>query len=152
MESLLELQNPWWKTGILEKRLFDRVMMPDLIAGLSGKKILALVGSRQVGKTSLLYLLIQHLLAQGTAASNILYFNLDDIGLRQFFSSPEDFLKILKNGSQSKYIFIDEAQRLENPGLFLKTLFDLDLNIRLIVSGSSQLELRAKLKEFLVGR
>ena len=41
---------------------------------------------------------------------------------------------------------------MENPGLFLKEIYDLQLNIKIIYSGSSQLEIKSKLKEHLVGR
>jgi hypothetical protein len=33
------------------------------------------------------------------------------------------------------YVFIDEVQRLENPGLFLKYIYDLKRNLKLIVTG-----------------
>lgn len=36
--------------------------------------------------------------------------------------------------------------------MFLKNIYDLDAGIKLIVSGSSSLELRAKIKEYLTGR
>ncbi|MBT3220484.1 MAG: ATP-binding protein, partial [Proteobacteria bacterium] len=50
------------------------------------------------------------------------------------------------------YVLIDEVQRLENPGLFLKGLYDLGLPIKLLVSGSSSLEMRSKVRESLSGR
>ena len=40
-------------------------------------------------------------------------------------------------------IFLDEVQRLDNPGLFLKSIVDLKLPIKLMASGSSQLEIRS---------
>ena len=52
----------------------------------------------------------------------------------------------------SPIIFIDEVQRLESPGLLLKTIADLNLNIKLIASGSSQLEIKSKVQEHLTGR
>ncbi|MBI4994021.1 ATP-binding protein [Candidatus Peregrinibacteria bacterium] len=149
--SILERQNPWWKTGKLSYHLFPRSIEKELIKNLENNKILALLGSRQVGKTSLLYLLIQHLL-KTVKSTDIYYFNLDDLGVRRMLESPNDFLNYIGTENGKKYIFLDEAQRLQNPGLFLKTIFDLKLDIKLIVSGSSQLELRSKLKEFLVGR
>ncbi|MBI2634056.1 ATP-binding protein [Candidatus Peregrinibacteria bacterium] len=149
--TILERQNPWWKTGKIPESLFPRSIEKELIKNLENNKIMALLGSRQVGKTSLLYLLIQHLL-KTVKADDIFYFNLDDISIRQLLESPNEFLNYIGADNGKKYIFIDEAQRLPNPGLFLKTIFDIKLDIKLIVSGSSQLELRSKLKEFLVGR
>ncbi len=148
---VLEAQNPWWKTGKFKRLIFPRKITEEILKNLKNKKILALVGSRQVGKTSILYLIIQHLLKK-TSPQNILYFNLDDLSIQTFFQTPEYFLQSFPLRKKQTYIFIDEIQRLPSPGLFLKTLHDLNLNIKFIVSGSSQLELRSKLKEFLVGR
>ncbi len=50
------------------------------------------------------------------------------------------------------YILIDEIQRLDEPGLFLKAVYDLDFPIRLVVTGSSAFGLRAKVRQSLVGR
>lgn len=151
IETILKKQNPWWGRKNFKPNIFFRNILPELINNLLNDKILALVGSRQVGKTSLLYLLIEHLL-KTVKSTDIFYFNLDDFEVRSLFSSANTFLQYIQTGDSTKYIFIDEVQRLDNPGLFLKSIHDLKLNLKIIVSGSSQLELRAKLKEFLVGR
>lgn len=151
LKTILEKQNPWWRDGTLKLSIFPRKITNELIKNLSNEKILALVGSRQVGKTFILYLLIKHLF-KTVSPLDILYFNLEDFEIRELFSSPSIFLEAIQVKKSRKYIFIDEIQRLPTPGLFLKTLYDLHLNIKIIVSGSSQLEVKAKLKEFLVGR
>lgn len=151
LETILKKQNPWWKNKSFQFNIFSRNVLSELIKNLSNDKILALVGSRQVGKTSLLYLLIEHLL-KIVKSTNIFYFNLDDFEVRSLFSSGNTFLQYIQADNEIKYVFIDEVQRLENPGIFLKSIHDLNLNLKIIVSGSSHLELRAKLKEFLVGR
>lgn len=151
IEAILRKQNPWWENKTFDFGVFTRNVLPELIKNITNDKILALVGSRQVGKTSLLYLLIEYLL-KTVKSTNIFYFNLDDFEVRSLFSSADTFLQYIQDGNEIKYIFIDEVQRLDNPGIFLKSIHDLKLNLKIIVSGSSQLELRAKLKEFLVGR
>lgn len=151
LSTILKEQNPWWETGKLPLKLFPRAIEKELVKNLSPEKILCLIGSRQVGKTSLMYFLIRFLL-KTVKRTDILYFNLDDILIQELFSSPSRFLEYVKPGKPRKFIFIDEVQRLKNPGLFLKTLIDLKLPIKIVVSGSSQLEMRSKLKEFLVGR
>ncbi len=55
-------------------------------------------------------------------------------------------------GERRAYVFIDEIQRKENAGLFLKGLYDSRLPYKFIVSGSGSLELKEKIKESLVGR
>lgn len=151
LEIILKKQNPWWQQLNFKFNVFPRSIFSELIKNLSSDKILALVGSRQVGKTSLLYLLIEHLL-KTVKPTDIFYFNLDDFEVRSLFASANTFLQYIQAGDSTKYVFIDEVQRLDNPGLFLKSIHDLKLNLKIIVSGSSQLELKAKLKEFLVGR
>ena len=150
-KDVLLRQNPWWENGKLNKIMFSRFILPALIENLKNPKIVALVGSRQVGKSSLMYLMIEHLLVN-IKPTSIFYFNLDDLTMQDLFRDAQSFLSYLGNVNERKYIFIDEIQRLPNPGLFLKTIYDLGLDIKIIVSGSSQLELRSKLKEFLVGR
>jgi len=49
-------------------------------------------------------------------------------------------------------LYIDEVQGIESPGLLLKAIIDLGLPIKYIATGSSQLELRSKVQEFLTGR
>ncbi len=152
LSTILAQQNPWWETGKLKIKLFPRAIENELLKNISDSKILGLIGSRQVGKTSLMLFLIHHLLKK-VPPKDILYFNLDDILIHELFSTPSRFLEYLRpEGYSKKYIFIDEVQRLKNPGLFLKTIVDLRLPLKIIVSGSSQLEMRSKLKEFLVGR
>lgn len=150
-KNVLKRLNPWWGTGEIDRKIFPRFILPDLIRNLENPKIIALVGSRQVGKSSLMYLMIEHLLVK-VKPTNILYFNLDDLAIWELFADTQSFLDFLGDVKERKYVFIDEIQRLPNPGLFLKAIYDLNLDIKIVVSGSSQLELRSKLKEFLVGR
>ena len=55
-------------------------------------------------------------------------------------------------GQRYGYVFIDEIQRKDDAGLFLKGLFDLNLPYKFIISGSGSLELKQKIHESLVGR
>ena len=72
---------------------------------------------------------------------------------RTLSSLDNDYIiKLAAKNKKKKIIFIDEIQRLENPGLFLKYIYDLNIPIKLIVSGSSALEIKAKISEALTGR
>jgi predicted AAA+ superfamily ATPase len=46
-------------------------------------------------------------------------------------------------------VFIDEIKYMDNPTSFLKSIYDEYENIKFIVSGSSTLEIRKKLKDSL---
>jgi hypothetical protein len=152
IQEIFQLQNPWRYQKKYSFKLKLRNILPILIDNLPHKKILGLIGSRQVGKSSLLFLLIQYLLEQSTPKEHIFYFNLDDLKLQELFNNLPDFINFVGADDIQKYILIDEIQRLNNPGLFLKELYDLNKNIKIIYSGSSQLEIKSKLKEHLVGR
>lgn len=158
-QSIFALQNPWQQDGTpFDPSLYKRKQLPELLAGLSNDKILALIGSRQVGKTSLMRLMIANLIqAQNINPKQISYFNLDDLAMRGLFETTTNILDFLgftetRANTTKQYLFIDEVERLENPGLTLKAIQDLGLPLKIIVSGSAQLEIKAKLKENLVGR
>lgn len=135
-KEIFELQNPWRSELAVLPDLKDRTILKLILSNLSNKKILGIIGSRQVGKSSLLYLIIEHLIRENVSANHICYFNLDDLKLHELFDSIPDFVHFLQAGSDRKYVLIDEIQRLDNPGLFLKELYDLSLNIKIIYSGS----------------
>ena len=115
------------------------------------KEISMLLGPRQAGKTTLMNLLRENLQAQGKGTASL---NLDVESDRQHFESQESLLRkiALELGSQGGYVFIDEIQRKEDAGLFLKGLYDMNLPYKFIVSGSGSLELKEKIHESLAGR
>lgn len=152
INEIFLLQNTWRENPNYSFKLKKREIFNTIIDNMENELILGLVGSRQVGKSSLLYLLIENLLRSGVSSENIFYFNLDDFHLHSLFYSISDFIQFIGDENEKKYIFIDEIQRLDSPGLFLKEIFDLKRNIKIIYSGSSQLEVKAKTKEHLVGR
>lgn len=83
-----------------------------------------------------------------------LFFNLDISSDFRYFDTQDDLLKKIKQevGLGKAYIFIDEIQRIENAGLFLKGLYDRSLPYKWIVTGSGSLKLKEKIAESLVGR
>ena len=83
-----------------------------------------------------------------------LFLNLDFNADRPFFDSQEKLLQRItyEMGQEKGYVFIDEIQRKEDAGLFLKGLYDRKLPYKFIVSGSGSLELKEKIHESLPGR
>ncbi len=153
IKKIFELQNRWRHTTDFFQDFKKRTILQTLLQNLENNKILGLIGSRQVGKSSLLYLLISHLLQAEILAERIFYFNLDALKLHELFTNLPDFIHFIGGEeAEQKYIFLDEVQRLQTPGLFLKELYDLRLPLKIFYSGSSQLEIKSKLKEHLVGR
>jgi predicted AAA+ superfamily ATPase len=107
-------------------------------------KVLIVLGPRQVGKTTLL----EELCSQ---EGDFLFLNGDDIVTQQTLENiGETKLKQLIGNHQT--VFIDEAQRIHNIGLLLKIIHDRIKNVRVVVSGSSALELSSTVNEPLTGR
>jgi len=110
-----------------------------------------IIGPRQAGKTTLMNFLREHLDRQG---EDTLFLNLDTEMDSQYFLSQQHLIDKIKLEFEDKrgYVFIDEIQRKENAGIFLKGIYDLNLPYKFIVSGSGSLELKEKIHESLVGR
>lgn len=109
------------------------------------KKVILLLGPRQVGKTTLVKSLAEKL------SPNFLYLNGDEISVKNSLENPSlQFLKAYLG--QSKIIVIDEAQRITDIGLTLKLIVDNFSGVQLIVTGSSALELSNTINEPLTGR
>ena len=128
-----------------------RKILDELRKHLNKKEITFIIGPRQSGKTTIMKILEKELKAQG---SPTLFFNLDIEQDKEYFSSQLSLLKKieLEIGRKRGFIFIDEIQRKENAGIFLKGLYDMNLPHKFIVSGSGSTELKEKLHESLLGR
>lgn len=118
---------------------------------LKSKEITLLIGPRQAGKTTTM-LFIKNKLKK--AGKKVIYLNIDRDDHRIYFNSQSDLVNYLKLyfGKKTGYVFIDEIQRIENAGLFLKGIYDRNLPYKFIVSGSGSLELKEKIHESLAGR
>ncbi len=128
-----------------------RRLLSVLTAHLDQPEITVLVGPRQSGKTTILKRLESELRAGGRKT---LWLNLDfEDDFRHVASQGALLQKIqLELGSGGGVVFIDEIQRRENAGLFLKGLYDQGLPWKFVVSGSGSIELKEKISESLVGR
>ena len=133
------------------ENFIKRTIFEDLKSHLKQKEISLIVGPRQAGKTTLMLLLKEYLERKG---QKIIFFNLDIEADRQFFTSQAKLLRKiqLEIGKGKGYVFIDEIQRKENAGIFLKGLYDMNPPYKFIVSGSGSLELKEGVHESLVGR
>lgn len=131
--------------------MLKRKLLTDLKAHLDRKEISLIVGPRQAGKTTLMSMLRKELQRRGFKT---LFLSLDFESDQPFFQSQKNLLqKIrLELGEGPGYVFIDEIQRKENAGLFLKGIFDMNLPYKFIVSGSGSMELKEKIHESLLGR
>lgn len=131
--------------------MIKRAIFDDLKQHLSEKEITFIVGPRQAGKTTLMLFLKDFLEKNG---EKTLFLNLDIERDKVHFSSQDNLIRKieLEVGRDKAYIFIDEIQRKENAGVFLKGIYDMNLPYKFIVSGSGSVELKGQIQESLVGR
>ena len=120
------------------------------------KRAVVLIGARQVGKTSIMRLLMERLLKE-MSANRVFYFDLEDINILDIVNrGVDEFLSFIKaKGADFRercFVFLDEIQYIENPTNFLKLIIDHHSEIKLIVSGSSSFAIKSKFKDSLAGR
>ncbi len=122
--------------------------LQNIIDSKFGKgKVIILIGPRQVGKTTLL----KTMLSKAASSNSVQYWNCDEGEVRSMLSnnSSAHFKSLVGN---SKFIVIDEAQRIKDIGLTLKILHDNFPDVQFAVTGSSSLDLSNTINEPLTGR
>jgi hypothetical protein len=106
------------------------------------KEILILLGSRQVGKTTLLQRLFP----------SAVYWLVDNDPIRKALESYDIHTYQTLPIQAGTPVVIDEIHRLSDPGRAAKILYDQMPGIQLILTGSSSLHIKHKTSESLAGR
>jgi len=153
--EILTLLNPWWKESTVSKNLakeFKRQVFDNIKRLINYRQIVLLSGLRRVGKTTLLYQIIEHLI-NNTDPKRIVFFSFD--------KKVEEIIQILDhyqevtgiNWKKEKiYVFFDELTKLEDWANKLKIIYDSFPNLKLFVSSSSSLILEEDAIKNLGGR
>ena len=141
---------------VLHEPILKRTVIDDINKYIYSDDIIVLHGARQVGKTSILYYLINQLTEQGHTTHFIdledsRFVRILDSGVKEFMRHLQEE-GIMPAAQKKVFVFIDEIQYLENPSSFLKLVADHYKNIKLIISGSSSFAIKTKFKDSLVGR
>lgn len=157
--SIIE-RNPWWASGSVPEELTGinrREYIGKITERLKDQKLLAILGIRRSGKSTLIYQSIKYLLDNGTDPKNIFYINADD------FEKPgranlEEALDFCQQNNMVSlkdikiYVFIDEIQNIRGWQQLLKKYYDLKYASKFIVSGSSSSLIYKNSSESLAGR
>jgi predicted AAA+ superfamily ATPase len=109
-------------------------------------KSLVIYGPRQVGKTTIVNDLL------GEYQLKTLFLNGDQRGSWWDSLTSRELPKISLLVAGYDVVFVDEAQRIPEIGLSLKILIDNFPKLKVIVTGSSSLDLASKISEPLTGR
>jgi hypothetical protein len=113
---------------------------------LDGNKVVLVLGARQVGKTTL----VEHVVNKARLLT--LNFDIETDKLRFMAASrlaPQDALTSL---GQPEILILDEAQRFPEASRIVKGWHDARLPVRIVMLGSSSLELLTHTTESLTGR
>lgn len=159
MEQILLEDNKHW----LDSTIYDDFAPRDILSKakefLKTKEVLAIIGARRVGKSTLARLLIKGLLEDGIKSSNIFFINLEKPAFLPFRNNPsylekiyEEYQKIAAPDQSEKiYFFIDEIQIFENWQVFIKSRYE-NSNIKFIITGSNSSLLTENYATVLTGR
>ncbi|MBI5036762.1 ATP-binding protein [Candidatus Micrarchaeota archaeon] len=158
MKALLVEQNPWWSDKLAihrDKHVVEfeqqKVRFEPPLLDLTKGGVYVLRGPRQVGKTTLLKLMIKSLLEAGGAnPQQVAYANLES---GTGFGDLAEYVDFSANQGR-RYLFVDEATA--EPGWAAKVKYLVDSGKMtpddvLVVTGSSSLDLK-KGAERLPGR
>ncbi len=106
------------------------------------RQVLILLGSRQVGKTTL----VKKIFKKAD------YFLVDNDPIKKILETYDiNAYKTLIN-PEAKEIIIDEIHLLDNPGRAIKIIYDQVEKIKMIITGSSSFHIKNKTGESLAGR
>lgn len=154
MDELLYQYNPWWEEEYNLTNVIERNKCVQFLKGnIENKHIIFLTGLRRVGKTTLMKLVIRHLIESQVDPRNILYVSVDDYLLKgkSLFDILDEYKKIHKISFDEKiYVFFDEITYIDDYHQQLKNLYD-KYDIKLFATSSSSSLLRDK-KAHLTGR
>jgi uncharacterized protein len=156
MEKELYRYNPWWEndTTYINQLMERDEIFQSLLSNLDNKQVIFLTGLRRIGKTSLMKLVIKHLLTVKQIEPNhILYVSLDDYLLsgKSIIEVVEAFRTMHKiKQNEFIYLFFDEITYVETFELQLKNLYDKG-RVKIFASSSSS-SLLKKQQGFLTGR
>ena len=125
--------------------MIERLLKNLIEKRLYRNKAIIVIGPRQVGKTTLLKMLVSD------TKNKVLEWNCDEPDVRRRLTEPTS-TELKAEIGDADLILIDEAQRVKNIGITLKLLIDNYPEKQVIATGSSAIEMSNSINEPLTGR
>ena len=158
-------QNPWWDEGggvpPSSTPPYTRGDLQAIVDSLGDREIRAVVGARQIGKTTMLMQMAARLIGDGIDPKRIMYISLDEppfLSGTEYLSSAlewyaREIVREPPGGLAGRlYIMLDEVQEADGWQSILKRWVDLRYDVKFIVSGSSSIGMLSGASESLMGR
>ncbi|MBI4448794.1 ATP-binding protein [Candidatus Woesearchaeota archaeon] len=141
----LQDDNPWWNGGRKPAPSFKRSDYVHFVREITDRGVHIVIGPRRVGKSSLLFQLINHLLENGVRSEHILYLSLErpyfDLLPNKIQDAVEYYETTVLQAQIGKgdrvYLFVDEAQYDPAWARLFKQYVEQNRNITAYISGSS---------------
>ena len=154
--DVMESQNPWWAGGGVPdewRHKFKRADHAEMLRRLDDEDYLhhvhALVGARRVGKTTVLYQLVESLISDGDPR-RVMLLTLDEdalfpsaVNLRRMLDlyARRVLREPLRRLAHRACVMLDEIQAVKNWQTVLKNIVDRRNRLTVVVSGSSSADL-----------
>lgn len=157
----IRFENSWWRTGQIEgdyyamkRRLYFDLFRP-LVVNMDVRRAVVLMGPRRVGKTVMLYHLVQSLIDEGHAPNKIVFITIENpiynnISLEELYHLSKEASNL--ESEDDLIIIFDEIQYCKDWELHLKTLVDSYRKVKFVVSGSAAAALNYASTESGAGR
>ncbi|MFA5961222.1 MAG: ATP-binding protein [Parcubacteria group bacterium] len=156
-EKFIVEQNRHWAGTALEVG-FPRAILVELVKYLNIRQIVALVGVRRSGKSTVARQLIEFLIQEKKVKpKNILLLNLESPLLNRFKNDPGNLAKIfeeylaLVEPKGKVFVFLDEVQFFSDWQVFVKSLYEKG-GVKFFITGSNSRLLSAEMATLLSGR
>ncbi len=127
--------------------LIKRQLEDEIQRYLERREIIGIRGARQTGKTTLMKTI------EKNTQEDSAFINLDLMEYRRALEeAPMDLVKRFKRPGKRLVLLLDEVQRVREAGEKLKIIYDEFPDVKMLISGSSSLELKTNVLPPLVGR
>lgn len=142
--KVLTAFNPWWKTGLVNSKLsrtYKRFAFHEAMKRLDQtdiRRIVVLTGTRRVGKTTIQYQMIKTLLDRGVEPQKIVFISMDHPMLK--LAGMNEVLECYHENiyaEQDAYYFFDEVQYAQDWDKWLKMIYDIQPDTKVIATGSA---------------
>ncbi len=157
----IRFENPWWIGGRIEedynsmkRRLYFELFRP-LVYERDIRRAVVLMGPRRVGKTVMLYHMVEDMIQNGVNPKKIIFITIENpiynnISLEQLFIFAKEAIGI--EDKDDWHVIFDEIQYYKDWEVHLKSLVDSYRKDKFIVSGSAAAALKFASTESGAGR